>query len=51
MPTDCKDTLPEFTSYLANLSAIVENSDLKSVYVLGDFNAHPPSALFYNEMV
>lgn len=24
---------------------------MDSVYVLGDFNAHPPSTLFYNEMV
>lgn len=41
MPTDEADNLIEFTSCLGRIFAIVEESDVSAVYVLGDFNAHP----------
>ncbi|KAJ8714408.1 hypothetical protein PYW07_002633 [Mythimna separata] len=41
MPVDCSENLPEFTDCLGTISAIIEVSDVESVFVLGDFNAHP----------
>lgn len=49
MPIDCDDNLPEFTGVLAQIFAIVEESDIETVYILGDFNAHPGSR-FGNEL-
>ncbi|KAJ8727231.1 hypothetical protein PYW08_015628 [Mythimna loreyi] len=41
MPTDSKDNLIEFTECLSEINSIIEISDVESMYVLGDFNAHP----------
>lgn len=49
MPTQCLDNLPEFTECLSEINAIVESSELESIYILGDFNAHP-TELFSNEL-
>ncbi|VVC92430.1 unnamed protein product, partial [Leptidea sinapis] len=43
MPCDCSDNLPEFTSTLGAMSAVVESCDVQMVYMLGDYNAHPDS--------
>lgn len=39
MPTECADNLPLFTECLGKMSAIVEDSDVENVIMLGDFNA------------
>ncbi|XP_063385061.1 uncharacterized protein LOC134671173 [Cydia fagiglandana] len=49
MPTDCSDNLPEFTDCLSAVSAIVDECEVESVYILGDFNAHP-GELFFTEL-
>ncbi|XP_026331665.1 uncharacterized protein LOC113239015 [Hyposmocoma kahamanoa] len=41
MPTDSADNLMEFTECLGELAAIVEECQIDSVFILGDFNAHP----------
>lgn len=41
MPTDTAENLTEFTDCMSEISALVEVSNSESVYVLGDFNAHP----------
>ncbi|VVD00243.1 unnamed protein product [Leptidea sinapis] len=43
LPCDCSDNLPEFTSTLGAMSAVVESCDVQMVYMLGDYNAHPDS--------
>ncbi|XP_048004805.1 uncharacterized protein LOC125240776 isoform X1 [Leguminivora glycinivorella] len=45
MPTDCTDNLPEFTDCLSAVSAIVDECEVESVYILGDFNAHPAGVI------
>lgn len=49
MPTDCPDNLPTFVELLGEINAIVASDDVESVFVLGDFNAHPGS-LFFKEL-
>lgn len=49
MPTDKVINLPEFTDCLSSVSAIVNNENVESVFILGDFNAHPNED-FYNEL-
>ncbi|XP_053618243.1 uncharacterized protein LOC128679811, partial [Plodia interpunctella] len=41
MPTDCKENLVEFTECMSEIYAIVESNDVETVFILGDFNAHP----------
>lgn len=41
MPTDSSDNLAEFTDCLSKISAIIETSNIETVYILGDFNTHP----------
>lgn len=41
LPTDCSENLVLFTDCMSAISAIVESEGEDSVYVLGDFNAHP----------
>lgn len=41
MPVDLNENLPEFTQCLGEICAIIENSNIESVIILGDFNAHP----------
>ncbi|RVE40308.1 hypothetical protein evm_015042 [Chilo suppressalis] len=48
MPTDTNDNLIEFIECLSEINAIIENSDVQSVYILGDFNAHPDAAVTSN---
>ncbi|KAL0840115.1 hypothetical protein ABMA28_015422 [Loxostege sticticalis] len=50
MPTDQPDHLPIFTQCLGELNAILEVSNIESVFMLGNFNAHP-LAPFCNEML
>lgn len=49
MPTDDSTNLPEFTECLSEVSAIIESQNVDSVFILGDFNAHP-SSHFYTEL-
>lgn len=49
MPTDCKENIPEFTDCLSTVSAIIDESGVESVFILGDFNAHPGER-FYKEL-
>ncbi|KAL0811559.1 hypothetical protein ABMA28_009944 [Loxostege sticticalis] len=49
MPTDKDVNLTEFTDCLSLVSAIINNSSVESVFILGDFNAHPHE-LFYCEL-
>ncbi|CAH2088942.1 unnamed protein product [Euphydryas editha] len=49
MPTDCRDNLAEFTDCLSELSAIIDECAVESVFMLGDYNAHPHE-LFYSEL-
>lgn len=46
MPTESVINLADFTDCLGLVSAIISNDNIESVYLLGDFNAHP-SAPFY----
>ncbi|XP_022823917.1 uncharacterized protein LOC111354602 [Spodoptera litura] len=41
MPTNSVDNLVEFTQCLCEINAIIENNSVESVFMLGDFNAHP----------
>ncbi|KAJ2937404.1 hypothetical protein O0L34_g19090 [Tuta absoluta] len=41
MPVNHVDNLAEFTSCLGEMYAVIENSNVQSVFVLGDYNAHP----------
>lgn len=50
MPTDKGENLPLFTECLGEMYAMTENSDIESVFVLGDFNAHPGES-FCNELL
>lgn len=47
MPTASVDNLIEFTECLSEIHALIESSAIESVFVLGDFNAHP-GELFSN---
>lgn len=47
MPTDKPDNLMDFTDCLSAVSAIVDSNNTESVYVLGDFNAHPGEVFFH----
>ncbi|KAL0860280.1 hypothetical protein ABMA27_009698 [Loxostege sticticalis] len=49
MPCDSWDNLTEFTSCLSEINAIIECNNVDSVFVLGDFNAHP-GELFFKEV-
>lgn len=49
MPTDLSCNLPEFTDCLSLVSAIIDNFNVETCYMLGDYNAHP-SEKFYNEL-
>lgn len=49
MPTVSTDNLIEFTNCLREIVSIIENCGIESVFVLGDFNAHP-NQLFGLEM-
>lgn len=50
MPTDSLTNLPIFTDVLGEINAIIDNENVESVFILGDFNAHPQE-LFYNELM
>ncbi|XP_069361132.1 uncharacterized protein [Maniola hyperantus] len=50
MPIDLSDNLLEYVNCLSEIAAIVENSNVESVFVLGDFNSHP-GELFGKEMI
>ncbi|XP_063630079.1 uncharacterized protein LOC134801443 [Cydia splendana] len=50
MPTDTMENMLEFTDCLSSISAIIDDSDAESVFILGDFNAHPGER-FHNELV
>ncbi|XP_073959129.1 uncharacterized protein [Choristoneura fumiferana] len=50
MPTDCRDNLPELTDCLGAVSAIIDEYSIETVYIMGDFNAHP-NELFFNELM
>lgn len=50
MPTNSVDNLNEFCECLSETAAIVETENVESVYILGDFNAHP-GELFSQEML
>lgn len=41
MPTDSADNLAEFTECLGEMAAIVEESNVDFVFMLGDYNAQP----------
>lgn len=41
MPYELTKHLPLFTECLGALGAIVQNSDVECVYMLGNYNAHP----------
>lgn len=41
MPTDTHENLVEFINCLSEIKAIIENNDVESIYMLGDFNSHP----------
>lgn len=50
MPTDKLDNLVDFTNCLGLVSAIIGSYSTESIYILGDFNAHP-TELFFNELI
>ncbi|XP_061716622.1 uncharacterized protein LOC133524553 [Cydia pomonella] len=50
MPTNSADNLTEFTDCLGAVSAIVDEYGIESVYIMGDFNAHP-GELFFRELM
>ncbi|XP_022823639.1 uncharacterized protein LOC111354417 [Spodoptera litura] len=41
MPTESNDNLVEFTECLSEMTAIIDSHNVESVFMLGDFNAHP----------
>ncbi|RVE53771.1 hypothetical protein evm_001663 [Chilo suppressalis] len=46
MPTDKLENITEFTDCLSLVSAIISNDNIETVYILGDFNAHPYEPFF-----
>jgi exonuclease III len=46
MPVDCSENLVDFTDCLSYLNAIVEESRCETVFLLGDYNAHPGQPFF-----
>ncbi|XP_073953681.1 uncharacterized protein [Choristoneura fumiferana] len=50
MPTDMSENILAFIDCLSAICAIIDESDTESVFILGDFNAHPGER-FYNELV
>lgn len=50
MPTDSSENLVEFTECLSEIAAIIEYQNVESIYMLGDFNAHP-SESFAKELL
>lgn len=40
MPIDSSENLVEFTECLSEITAIIENQHVDSVFMLGDYNAH-----------
>lgn len=50
MPTDKRENLAVFTDCLSAIQVTIENDNIESSYILGDFNAHP-GELFYNELL
>lgn len=50
MPVNSSDNLTEFTECLSEISAIIDSTEVASVFILGDFNAHP-SDLFGTELL
>lgn len=50
MPTDCAENIIEYTECLSEVNSIIESSGVESVFVLGDFNAHPGTR-FANELL
>jgi exonuclease III len=50
MPTNKSENLPFFTECLSEICAIIESSDVESVFILGDFNADP-YGLFAKELL
>lgn len=50
MPTDCTDNLPHYTECLSEMYSIMQSNNTESVFVLGDFNAHPGES-FCNELL
>ncbi|CAK1546365.1 unnamed protein product [Leptosia nina] len=49
MPTNKEENLIDFTTCLAQITAIIDECDTEAVYVLGDFNADPQQ-LFGREL-
>lgn len=49
MPTDSTENFVDFCECMSEIAAIVENSNVESCYILGDFNAHPGEP-FYKDM-
>lgn len=50
MPTDCSENLLEYVQCLSEIVAIIENYETETIYILGDFNAHP-GELFGRELI
>lgn len=50
MPTDATRNLSEFAMCVSTLNAIIEENNVESVFILGDFNAHPGEH-FGNELI
>ena len=50
MPTDCQDSLSEFTTCLSEINAVIDDFNVDTVFIMGDFNAHPRE-LFFSEML
>lgn len=51
MPNNSVDNLPEFVQCVSTINALIVNeSAVETVFVLGDFNAHP-GELFSNELL
>lgn len=49
MATSCAENLREYTDCLGEINAIIENQQVESSYILGDFNSHP-NELFSREL-
>lgn len=45
LPVNCLDFLVEFTDYLSEVRAIIEDSEVVTLFILGDSNTSP-SQLF-----
>ncbi|CAG4973284.1 unnamed protein product [Colias eurytheme] len=41
MPTESNENLVEFTECLSEMTAIIDSHNVQSVFMLGDYNAHP----------